>query len=72
MRVYDLKACRKMNVTKERISHVLEPREIFLSFQTGFNLRIASSPVNRKGLLSGLWKTFIKRYIVETTNKAEL
>ena len=28
---------RKMNVTRERISRVLELREIHLSFQTGFN-----------------------------------
>ena len=29
---------RKMNVTRERISRVLELREIHLSFQTGFSL----------------------------------
>ena len=27
-----------MDVTRERISHILELREILLSFQTGFNL----------------------------------
>ena len=31
-------AYRKMDVTKERISSILELREIILSFQTGFNL----------------------------------
>ena len=38
MRVHDSQAYRKMNVTKERISRILELREILLSFQTGFNL----------------------------------
>ena len=38
MRVYDSQAYRKMDVTRERISHILELREILLSLQTGFNL----------------------------------
>ena len=38
VRVHDSQAYRKMNVTRERISGILELREIFLSFQTGFNL----------------------------------
>ena len=38
MRVHDSQAYRKMNVTRERISGILELREILLSFQTGFNL----------------------------------
>ena len=38
MRVHDSQAYRKMDVTREHISHVLELREIFLSFQTGFSL----------------------------------
>ena len=38
MRVHDSQASRKMDVTKERISHILELREILLSFQTGFSL----------------------------------
>ena len=29
---------RKMDVMREHISHILELREILLSFQTGFNL----------------------------------
>ena len=37
MRVHDSQAYRKMDVTKEHISHILELREILLSFQTGFN-----------------------------------
>ena len=38
MRVHDLQAYRQMNVTKERISCILELRKMLLSFQTGFNL----------------------------------
>ena len=38
VRVHDSQAYRKMDVTWERISHILELSEILLSFQTGFNL----------------------------------
>ena len=38
MRVYDSQAYRKMDVTREHISLILELREILLSFQTGFSL----------------------------------
>ena len=38
MRVHGSQAYRKMDVTKESISRILELREILLSFQTGFNL----------------------------------
>ena len=38
MRVHDSQAYRKIDVTRERISRILELREMFLSFQTGFNL----------------------------------
>ena len=38
MRVHDSQAYRKMDVTRESISRILELREIILSFQTGFNL----------------------------------
>ena len=37
-RVHDSQAYRKMDVTRERISHILELREILLSFPTGFSL----------------------------------
>ena len=37
-RVHDSQAYRKMDVTRERISRILELREIFLSIQTGFSL----------------------------------
>ena len=38
MRVHGSQAYRKMDVTREHISHSLELREVLLSFQTGFNL----------------------------------
>ena len=38
MRVHDSQANRKMAVTRERISRILELREILLSIQTGFSL----------------------------------
>ena len=38
VRVHDSQAYRKMDVTRERISSILELREILKSFQTGFNL----------------------------------
>ena len=38
MRVHDSQAYRKMDVTRERISCILELRETLLSFQTGFSL----------------------------------
>ena len=38
VRVHDSQAYRKMDVTRERISRILELREILLSFQTGFSL----------------------------------
>ena len=37
MRVHDSQAYRKMDVTRERISCILELREIPLSFKTGLN-----------------------------------
>ena len=38
VRAHDSQAYRKMDVTRERIRHFLELREIVLSFQTGFSL----------------------------------
>ena len=38
MRVHGSQAYRKMDVTRERISRILELREILLSIQTGFSL----------------------------------
>ena len=42
MRVHNSQAYRKMDVTREHVSRILELREILLSFQTGFNLVIAA------------------------------
>ena len=36
VRVHDSQAYRKMDVTREHISRILELREILLSIQTGF------------------------------------
>ena len=38
MRVHDSQAYRKKDVTRGRISRILELREILLSIQTGFSL----------------------------------
>ena len=38
MRVHDSQAYRKMNVTRERISRILELREILLSINNGLSL----------------------------------
>ena len=38
VRIHDSQAYRKMDVTKERISRILELREILLTIQTGFSL----------------------------------
>ena len=37
MRVHDSQAYRKMDVTRERISRILELTEILLSIKTGFS-----------------------------------
>ena len=38
VRVHDSQTYRKMDVTRECISHIVELREMLLSFQTGFTL----------------------------------
>ena len=38
MRVHDSQAYRKMDVTRERISRILDLREMLLPFHTGFKL----------------------------------
>ena len=42
MRVHDSQAYRKMDVTRERISLILELREILLSIQTSFSFVTAA------------------------------
>ena len=38
MRALDSESYRKMDVTRKRISRILELREMLLSFQIGYNL----------------------------------
>ena len=38
MRVHESQAYKKMDVTREHISHILAMRKMLLSFQNGFNL----------------------------------
>ena len=38
VRVHNLQAYRKMDMTREYISHILELREMLLSIQMGFSL----------------------------------
>ena len=49
MRVEDSQAYRKMDVTRERISRILELRDILLSFQTGFSLVSAVTTIKYLG-----------------------
>ena len=55
MRVYDSQAYRKIDVTRERISRILELREILLSIQTGFSLVNAAVPCAILQSNSGLY-----------------
>ena len=54
MRVHDSQAYRKMNVIRERISRILELREILLSIQTSFNLVSAADVCAILGSIPGL------------------
>ena len=54
MRVRDSQACRKMDVTREHISRILELREILLSIQTGFSLVTAAVACAILESISGL------------------
>ena len=51
VRVHDSQAYRKMDVTKERISCILELREILLSFQAAFNLVTAAVVFPERNIL---------------------
>ena len=52
--VHDSQAYRKMYMTRERISHIFEVREILLSIQTGFSLVNAAVVSAILGSISGL------------------
>ncbi len=54
VRVNDSQAYRKMDVTRERISRILELREILLSIQTGFSLDNAAVACAILESISGL------------------
>ena len=54
MTVHDPQAYRKMDVTRERTSRILELREILLSFNTGFNLVNAAVVCAVQESISGL------------------
>ena len=52
--VHDSQAYRKMDVTREHISHILELREILFSIQTGFSLVNAAVVCTILESISGL------------------
>ena len=52
--VHDSQAYGNMGVTRERISRILELREILLSFQTDFNLVYAAAVCAIMECISGL------------------
>ena len=54
MKVHDSQAYRKMDVTRERFSRILEVREILLSFQTDFNFVNAAAAFAILESISGL------------------
>ena len=54
VRAHDSQAYRKMDVTRERISHILELREILLSIQIGFSLVSAAFVYAILASISGL------------------
>ena len=54
VRVHDSQAYRKMDVTKDRVSRILELREILLSFLTSFNLVNAAVVCTILKCISGL------------------
>ena len=54
MRVHDSQAYRKMDVTRERISRILELREILLSIQIGSSLANAAVVCAIRESISGL------------------
>ena len=54
VRVHDSQAYRKVNVTRERISRILELREIPLSIQTNFSIVNAAVGYAILEIISGL------------------
>ena len=60
VRVHDSQAYRKMDVTRDRISRILELRKIPLSFQTGFNFVNAAVVCAIPERISGLEPSTVK------------
>ena len=74
VRVHNSQAYRKMDVIRERISHVLELREILLSIQTGFSLVNAAVACAILESISGLEPSSVKtepRYLKLVTAEHE-
>ena len=70
MRVHDSQAYSKMDVTRERISRILELREILLSIQTGFSLVNAAVVCAILESISGLEPSSVitePRYLIQNT-----
>ena len=60
VRVHDSQAKRKVDVTRESTSRILELREMLLSFQTGFNLVSAAVVCAILESISGLEPSSVK------------
>ena len=74
VRVHDSQAYRKMDVTRERISRILELREILPSFQTGFNL-VKAAVVCGLECKSGqecFWQGICGPFSIDDTNERGL
>ena len=73
LRVNDSQAFMKLDVTRERISHILELRGILLSFQTGFNLVSAATVCAILDHISGLEpSSVITAQVLEACNCLKL
>ena len=73
--VHDSQAYRKMDVTRERISRILELREILLSIQTGFSLVNAAIACAILESISGLEPSSVMtepRYLKLVTVKLQM
>ena len=65
VRVYDSHAYRKKDVTRERISRILELREMPLSIQTGFSLVNAAVACAILETISGLELSSVIAQVLE-------
>ena len=73
VRVHDSEAHRKMGVTRERISRILELREVLLSLETGFNLVNALTTICNKIWQTGEWPTpWTQSFVITLSKKGNL